>query len=197
MRMNMTADMISFFMSVLSGIICGIVYDVFRVLRWLPAGKRLVSLFDFVFLTISAFVVTAVFYIYNECSLRLYMIVGVIIGSVLYFMILSRLIIAVLKKIIEIIKFFFKILLTPIVFLYKILLAYVFKPLGKLIKRIYLVFYNKIKRVRGKITHEKRRSKQRKKTKQNENVKRNRHYRRRLYADKGSVNAAADHKKPG
>ena len=193
----MTADMISFFMSVLSGFICGIVYDMFRVLRWLPAGKRLVSLFDFVFPAISAFVVTAVFYIYNECSLRLYMIVGVITGAVLYFMIFSRLIIAVLKKIIKIIKFFLKILLTPIVFLYKILLVYILKPPGKLIKIIYLKIDNIIKRVRGKITHEKRRSKQRKKTKQNENVKRNRHYRRRLHAGKGSVNAAADYKKSG
>jgi spore cortex biosynthesis protein YabQ len=152
--MDMTADALTFLLTAAAGMACGILFDIFRVLGGFGTKKRLIPVFDLIFVLASAFMITAAFYIYSSCRLRLYMFVGVFIGVILYFLLFSSLIVRILKKIFKLFEIIFKILLTPVHFLYKILVIYFFKPFVGLIGRIASKIkygFVKINTVRGSI----------------------------------------------
>lgn len=164
MRMDMTADAVTFLVTVLSGLSCGALFDVFRVLGVCADKKRLIPFLDLIYISASAIIVVFVFYIFNSYQLRLFMFVGVLLGLILYFLLLSRVFVVILKKIIKIIHFIFKILLTPARFLCKILVVCVFSPAKKCFAGIVNFLgkkIKKIKKIRGQIGYEKNRDKKR------------------------------------
>lgn len=124
---------LSFF---ISGAVCGMVFDFFRALRrnfslsfvWVLITD---SLFWIITTAISAF---CVFYL-NDGLLRSFVVVSFFIGVILYFFTVSALVLTAFLKIItiisQIIKLFFKILLTPLKFSYKIILNVFLKIIKK------------------------------------------------------------------
>ena len=200
MRMNMTQDALTFLLTAAAGIACGVLFDIFRVLGGFGTKKRLIPILDLIFVLLSAFIITAAFYIYNSCRLRLYMFAGVLIGVVLYFLLFSGYIVKLLKKIFELFKIIFKILLTPVHFLYKILVVYFFVPVVRLFKKIIKSGFIKINTIRGSVFYEKnkhigRKNKRRKTGKKEKkahpclNIGRRRSG---VYADKGSYASAGN-----
>ncbi|MCC8168876.1 MAG: spore cortex biosynthesis protein YabQ [Oscillospiraceae bacterium] len=85
---------------------------------------------DLLFWLVVSAVVIASIWVLNSGILRAYEFIGLILGSVLYFALLSPAVIwlftHITENILKIITFIFKILLTPIRFLYKIILVYIF-----------------------------------------------------------------------
>lgn len=130
--MRITSELIIFSSFFICGIILGIIFDFFRALRkFLHKGIFPVAVTDILFWIISLGVSAyCVFYI-NNGLLCTFVIAGFLLGIVLYFLSVSCMIFNVFFKIIDILsKFlhlFFKILLTPLQFSYKIILVYFFK----------------------------------------------------------------------
>lgn len=129
MGVDITSELCNFVASVISGILSGVLYDFFTVLT-IKSKKLFVSLSDILLSFLICFLIVSVFYLYNSFDLRLYMFFGLITGIILYFLWLSAIFVFFLTKIIKLFDFIFKILLTPTCFLYKILVMYLFKPVG-------------------------------------------------------------------
>ncbi|NLP14027.1 MAG: spore cortex biosynthesis protein YabQ [Clostridium sp.] len=135
-----------FLSCVLGGMIIAFVYDIFRVRRKaIKSGNLIVYFEDFIYWIIVALVLFAVVYRSNEGEIRGYLILGVIIGIILYAFLLSRIVMKVFLFLIRVVYkvavFAFTIILLPI----KIVL----KLLGFPAKRIYKIIsqcINKIKR---------------------------------------------------
>ena len=130
--MRITSELIIFSSFFICGIILGIIFDFFRAMRrFLHKGVFPVAVTDISFWTVSTCIFAyCVFYI-NDGLLCTFVIAGFLLGIVLYFLSVSCLIFNMFFKIIDILsKFlnlFFKILLTPLYFSYKIILVYFFK----------------------------------------------------------------------
>jgi len=118
---------ISFF---LFGIAAGIIFDVFKILRMIKWGDLWIFITDFVFWVF----ITALFFLtdlyFNDGCMRWYEFLGVFLGLILYFFLLSRYvrgtILGIIQIIFKILQIILKIILTPLKFLYKILSVPVF-----------------------------------------------------------------------
>lgn len=143
MGVDITSETITFLSTVVCGIICGILYDIFKVLfNDGRKNKIIVSVFDiFLSFFIGIFIIF-VFYFYNSFLIRWYMIIGLIVGVILYFLCFSTFIIKILEKILKIFEFILKILLTPARFLYRILLIRVIDTVKKFFYKIYFNIKN-------------------------------------------------------
>ncbi len=113
-------------------IVCGgalmMFFDFERAfLRAIGSGKGLTAVCDILFWIIAGFCSMVCVWNFNSGIFRFYEPVGLVLGAVFYFCLLSKLFFGVFIKMIEnILKFMrliFKILLTPPRFLYKILVV--------------------------------------------------------------------------
>lgn len=88
----MVADQVFIFMSsVLIGVIMGVVFDFFRALRRKGNTKNIiVYIQDIIFWFIVAVIIITSSFILNNGDLRGYMLIGYILGALLYMIILSK-----------------------------------------------------------------------------------------------------------
>jgi len=119
----------------------GFVFDLFRVLRKNTCKSfAAVSISDVLYWIVAAVILIAALFHFTFGQLRGYLFVGIALGLIFYFLLISRWVIAFLMKLIAIIlkifKLIFKILLTPLTFLYKMLLASLVMFLGRFFKKI-------------------------------------------------------------
>jgi len=139
--------------------IIAFVYDIFRVRRKaIKSGNLIVYFEDFIYWIIVALVLFAVVYRSNEGEIRGYLILGVIIGIILYAFLLSRIVMKVFLFLIRVVYKAAVIVFTIILFPIKLAL----KILGFPAKRVYKTLSrctNKLKRIRQNITNKFRISK--------------------------------------
>lgn len=110
--------------AVFFGVIMGLVYDLFRIIRRIvPHNKIIVSLEDIVFWLTSSFLVFEYIFKANSGTLRGFIFIGLCMGIVLYLLTLSQLIVSnmskFLRQCIEIIKQITFFLLKPLIFVTK------------------------------------------------------------------------------
>ncbi|NLI59320.1 MAG: spore cortex biosynthesis protein YabQ [Clostridium sp.] len=80
-----------FLCSVLGGMIIAFIYDIFRVRRkTIKSSNILVYFEDFIYWIIVALVLFAVLFYSNEGEIRGYLIIGTVLGIILYAVVLSR-----------------------------------------------------------------------------------------------------------
>lgn len=110
----------------LCGMVIGVIFDAFRVLRKLIPTNNIVTITEDILFCILAF--SALFFCalrFNYGDIRWYMIIGAGIGAVLYFFTISRVILSVCFFIIKILKialaYIFKIVSFPVLFVFKLL----------------------------------------------------------------------------
>ena len=119
-----------FLCSVLSGAAIFFIYDLFRLVRKKSGSCTFfVHIQDGVFWLIALFVMFFVVLFVNNGILRLYELLGALLGATLYGFALSEHILKLLEKTVDlfslIFRFFLKILLTPLYFMYNILYRYI------------------------------------------------------------------------
>ena len=127
----------SFVASILIGILTGSIYDIFRSIRYV-SGKDTPS--DFVMwlfiIASSAFL----WYKFQNGEIRWYMLVGASVSILLYFLTISRIVFCIfyflVRKIYSFFNIFFKLLLTPIKFLCKMVSVYIKKAKTKFSKKV-------------------------------------------------------------
>lgn len=103
-----------FFVTIIIGFIIGLIYDFFRLLRKIFSHTNLATYIeDALFWLISTFITFYILLHKNNLEFRLYLIIGIAVGAVLYFSLISYYVITITIKVI---KFFIK----PINFIIKI-----------------------------------------------------------------------------
>lgn len=127
---SVTKEAFVFLCSALSGAVIFFVYDLFRLTRKKSGADRLfVHIQDGMFWLIAFFIMFFVVLFVNNGILRFYEILGAALGALLYGFTLSGWVSSLLEKMIDIfsriLKFFLKILLTPLYFMYNILYRYI------------------------------------------------------------------------
>lgn len=91
---------IIFMITIYGGIILGLVYDIYRAVRKIVrSGKWVVVLCDTLFIITLGLIVTFVMYTANQGELRLFTIVGFVLGFTLYMAGLSPFVFYIARKI--------------------------------------------------------------------------------------------------
>lgn len=124
MELTIASQTWMFLLSILVGAVLGVCYDAFRILRLAVQHPSGVVVIEDVLYAVICAVVSFGYLLVMDCGeIRLFVLVGELIGAVLYFCTLSVLLIAVSKQIISAIKWFFtqlyRIFLAPIVRFFK------------------------------------------------------------------------------
>ena len=103
--LSMQGQAFIFLAAVITGFLCGFIFDAFRILRRIfRHGSVLTQIEDIIFWVLAALIVFYMMFITNSGELRGFGILGVFLGMVLYFASISRLVISCANKIIEMIK---------------------------------------------------------------------------------------------
>lgn len=107
--------------------VIGVLFDAVRTIRIMTgAGRVITDITDALFVLSGGAAVIYVLIKFNDGVLRLYELIGVLLGGAIYFFVLSRAVRTVMELIFKILRkiivLFLKIVLTPPRFLYKILL---------------------------------------------------------------------------
>ena len=108
------------------GIVC-FVFDIMRGLRRAVGGKICTHISDLIFWVVSAAVCMFCLWHFGSGEIRMFEFVGFFAGCVLYFLLLSAIVLKVFTlivvNILKFMRFVLKILLTPAKFLYKIIVV--------------------------------------------------------------------------
>ena len=115
-----------FLIFILNGILIGVTFDVFRILRKSFNTPNFVTYIeDTLFWIISAIIVMYSLFIFNNGQFRAYIFVGILLGIAIYMLFFSKIVVKVSVKIISVVKtgviFVLKIILYPIKILYKLI----------------------------------------------------------------------------
>lgn len=132
---------------IICGAAGGAVFDLFRAVRKsFGANMLTTSLGDILFWFIISAGITAVIFSVNSGQIRWFEIIGIALGGILYFLLLSSLVMSVMgfvfKIFIKIFSTILKFVLTPIFFLYKMIK----RPFCWLIKKASRFLKKSIKR---------------------------------------------------
>ena len=124
----------AFLIFVLNGILIGILFDIFRIFRKSFKTFDIVTYIeDCMFWIISGLLLLYSIFKFNNGEIRLYILIGVILGVSLYMLIFSKMFINTSVCIIKIIKRIFNIIIIiPIKFLIRIINKIFLKPLKKI-----------------------------------------------------------------
>ena len=139
-----------FLIFIINGIIIGILFDFFRILRKSFKTNNLVTYIeDFLFWILTGFSILFTLFKFNNGEIRLYMFFAIAIGILLYMLIFSSYIIRINVSIIIFLKKIFKKLLfyiyIPIKFILKIVKKIIFKPISFIFINIRSLYTNLFK----------------------------------------------------
>ena len=132
------------------GIIIGILFDIFRILRKSFKTKDIVTYMeDILFWILTGIIILFSMYKFSNGELRFFMIIGIIMGTLMYMITFSKYVIKISVFIINIIK---TIIVYPIKVIEKILKKIIFRPICIIcisFKKNIINFVKKNKKNRG------------------------------------------------
>ncbi len=136
-----------FIIFVIVGIIVGIIFDFFRILRKSFKTKDFVTYIeDIVFCILTGLILLYSIFKFNSGEIRIYMFLGVLIGCSLYMLTISKYFIKInvfiLTTLTNILKKIISILYIPFKYLKKILTKIFFKPISFIIINIRKMMSN-------------------------------------------------------
>ena len=127
----------------LTGISIGLLFDFFRVLRKsFKTSDIVTSIEDILFWILTGIIILYNIWYFNNGEIRLFMILGIILGTIIYMLTLSNVIL----------KIFFSILtfLKKIIMQLLIILEVPFKPIVLIYKKICVIISNIVKKIINK-----------------------------------------------
>ena len=124
-----------FLIFVINGLLIGLLFDMFRILRISFKTKDLVTYIeDIIFWILTGIIVLYSIFAFNNGEIRFFMFFAIVIGVVLYMTLFSNYVIKSSVHIIKILKnifgFIYKIVKIPFVYLGKIIKKIFFKPIS-------------------------------------------------------------------
>lgn len=152
MEITVLEQTISFLYSSLTGFLLGIIYEFLRCFKITLVKNRIIKdIIDVIFVLVSAIFVFFAFFSICGLSFRIYHILGFLLGVIIYFTSINRVIYKIFEKIFIVFKEILKILLFPVKIFSKMIsgfFCYMFKivkiPL-KYIKNFFVNFKDSVK----------------------------------------------------
>lgn len=144
----------AFAVFILNGFLIGVLFDIFRILRKSFKTPDLITyLQDIVFWILSGSMLLYSIFKFNNGELRLFIFIGVVLGTLIYMLVFSKLLIKVSVYVINLIKTILNILIIkPVIFVIKIFKRIIFQPIKylfinmtKILKKFMSFFKNKTK----------------------------------------------------
>ena len=127
MYTNNLEQLTIFIYFIITGMILGIIFDIFRILRKsFKTSDIITNIEDIIFGITTGIILLVSIFLFNNGELRLFIFIGIIFGIIMYMLLIS--------------KYFIKLNVTIIKFIKKLIILFT-KPfiiLLKLIKRIFL-----------------------------------------------------------
>ena len=133
-----------------NGVVIGLILDFFRILRITFKTSNIITYIEDVLFWILAGI-SIIFFMYNfsDGTIRLFMIIALILGFLIYILSISKFIIKIFVFSINILKDFFRIIINvgaiPVKLIYKVIYNIIIKNINYLILKIQHIFYKKIK----------------------------------------------------
>ncbi|MCT4597513.1 MAG: spore cortex biosynthesis protein YabQ [Vallitalea sp.] len=144
---------ITFMLSVLNGLFLGVIYDFIRIFRRIIKHSRLVvNVEDFIFWVFGSLIIFIEIFNNNDGTIRGFLYIGVFLGLILYFLLISKWVLTIFMKLYGIIKkilaFIFKIIIKPIKLIFHPLII-IHRKAYKLLKKFrkwLIIRYKKMKK---------------------------------------------------
>lgn len=90
-----------FLLSIITGVILGVLFDLFRAFRFKGIRDVWVYVQDVIFWLVTAVIIIASAFLINEGQLRGYMLIGYLLGAGFYMLLFSKFILYILKYILD------------------------------------------------------------------------------------------------
>ena len=134
MYANNIEQLYSFFIFTILGLLIGVIFDIFRILRKTFKTTDIVTYIeDILFWFLTGILTLTFIFKFNNGELRFYIFIGISIGSIIYMLFISNFFIKINVYILNIIKtFIYKIiyfLTKPFIFIFSILKKVFIKPI--------------------------------------------------------------------
>lgn len=114
-----------FLSTIITGLIVGIMFDIYRITRGLNSPNKIMTAISDILFWIFAAVTTFVFFLYtNNGNVRYYTFVGLIIGLLIYFELISSRFINFLRAVVYFVLKFFRLVIIFIIYPIKIIRYY-------------------------------------------------------------------------
>ncbi|WP_238883688.1 spore cortex biosynthesis protein YabQ [Clostridium sp. YIM B02551] len=114
--------------SLLAGMLTGIFFDAYRIIRGNGINKVIIIFEDLLFGILSGLAIFTFLLYYNSAFLGFYVYCGIIIGFILYLRLISKYILRFEKILLSSVNKFFRIILINVIYILKIIF---YKILGK------------------------------------------------------------------
>jgi spore cortex biosynthesis protein YabQ len=126
----------------LTGVIIGILFDFFRILRrTIKTSNFITYVEDILFWILTGFLILYSIWYFNNGEIRIYMFLGIILGVLIYMLTLSSILIKIFSKL-------FRILINMLELPFKTIIS-VFRKLITAIEKIFIKITKKIKDKKG------------------------------------------------
>lgn len=124
-----------FLIFTLNGIIIGLLFDCFRILRkTIKTNNLFTYIEDVIFWLLTGVLILYSIYYFNNGQIRLYMFLGIILGTILYLLTISKYVISIFVNVINFIKkilgWLINLLLLPFKFIFGIFKKILLKPIN-------------------------------------------------------------------
>jgi len=134
LNLQIYQQLLSLIMFIVTGIIIGVLFDIFRIIRKsFKTNDIITCIEDALFWILSGFLLLFVIFKFNNGEIRLYSFVGLFIGFFIYLLIASKYVISIS---VNILNYFKNILYFPIVKTLNFTRKFIFVPICKLIVNI-------------------------------------------------------------
>ena len=148
MYTNNLEQLTNFIYFIITGMILGIVFDIFRILRRsFKTSDIITNIQDILFGLITGGIILSSVFLFNNGELRLYLFIGISVGILIYMLLISNCFIKVNVAIINFIKKAIILITKPFIILLKFIKKLFFKPISficinfkLLFKKIFRIF---------------------------------------------------------
>lgn len=138
-----------FLIFIITGLLIGILFDIFRILRKsFKTSDFITYVQDMLFWTLAGFLIIFSIYKFNSGEIRIFIFVGLLLGIIFYLLTISKYFITINVKIITFIsKVFKKVFICPIRFIFKVINKIIIRPISRFFYKICQNSSKKIKNI--------------------------------------------------
>lgn len=141
MYTNNLEQLTNFIYFIITGMILGIIFDVFRILRkTFKTSDIVTNIQDILFGIITGIILLSSIFLFNNGELRLYLFIGISFGILIYMLLISKYFIKINVAIINFIKKIIILSTKPFIILFKFIKRLFFKPISFIFINIKLLF---------------------------------------------------------
>ena len=157
MYTNNLEQLTIFICFIITGMILGIIFDIFRILRKsFKTSDFVTNIEDIIFGITTGIVLLIAIFLFNNGELRLFIFIGIILGTFIYMLLISRYFIKLNVAIINLVKKIIILLTKPFIILLKLIKRIFLRPISficinlKLLLKKILKKFNKTTKINKK-----------------------------------------------